>query len=233
MDPSISTHTLQLERDWAQLGVLFGCEPSGRSPDLERLLLGTARGCPENARLLPLTVTWLASYGLLVARHRLKRLVLGLIIDEAVWHSAPRDLRIAADECQAWIPAEPLFAVQRGTPVLERIAERNASGLSTRWGVGALLVELKPDALRPVGWLLARNPAYRDRIVRNGDLCASILETLRRDLPGPVAPSESALTRHDARACMGARRSSIGAEACPVQLVAARPRSSRLAQPLK
>ena len=93
-----------VERDWARVGVLFGCEPSRESPDLERLLIDTARKCPDNARLLPLAVTWLVEYGQFVARHRLKRLVqtelepepqaiLGLLIEEAVRHGATRDGR--------------------------------------------------------------------------------------------------------------------------------------------
>lgn len=199
-------HTNNLERDWVQLGVLFGCEPSGLTPDLELLLLDTARKCPTNARLLPLTVTWLVAYGQFVARHRLKRLVqdslepeaqavLGLVIEEAVKHGATRDLLIVSEVCQPRKCPIPLSNVQRHKRALERIAEQRASALSQRWGVWASAVILKKDAVRPVRWLLSRNPEYIERIIRKGDLRVSIIETLRRDIANQIASSESALTR--------------------------------------
>lgn len=195
-----------LERDWAQLGVLFACDPSGSAPDPEKLLLDTARKCPENARLLPLAVTWLVSYGQFIARHRLKRLVqdkleaepravLGLILDEAVRHSATRELLIVSDACRPLRAPVPLSRAQRDKPALARIAERRASELSRKWGVWSPPTELKPDAVRPVSWLLGRNPGYRERIIRKGDLRVSIIETLRRDLPKQRARSELALAK--------------------------------------
>lgn len=201
-----TTQTDDLERDWAQLGVLFGCEPSGEPPDLERLLLATARRCPDNARLLPLAVTWLVEYGGFVARHRFKRLVqdelqlhaqaaLGLIIDEAVANGATSDLVIVAEVCRPRERPSPLATVHRDNAALARIAEKHSSDASRRWGVWTPPVTLKRDAIRPVSWLLGRNPEYRDRIVRQGDLRVSILETLRRDVPDGTAPSTSALTR--------------------------------------
>lgn len=201
-----TTSTDIIERDWAQLGILLGCEPSRKTPDLERLLLATARRCPDNARLLPIAVTWLVEYGGFVARHRLKRLAqdelapddqaaLGLIIDEAVANGATRDLLIVAEVCRPQERPSPLSTLQRDSAALARIAEKHASDASRRWGVWAPPVTLKRDALRPVSWLLSRNSGYRDRIVRKGDLRVSILETLRRDVPGGIAPSESALTR--------------------------------------
>lgn len=201
-----TTSTDNLDRAWVRLGVLFGSEPSGRTPDLERLLLDTARSCERNARLLPLVVTWLVSYGQFVARHRLKRLILdelepkfqaalGLIIEEAVANGATRDLLIASAACEPLATARPLSAVQRDSRALAEIAARRASALSRRWGVWAPPVVLKHDAVRPVDWLLRHNPEYRDRIVRKGDLRASILETLRRDTAARSLPSESALSR--------------------------------------
>lgn len=214
-------HLDSLERDWAQIGVLFACEPSGTAPDPERLLLETARKCPENARLLPLAVTWLVSYGQFVARHRLKRLVqdnleeepravLGLIIDEAVQHGATRELLIVSDVCRPLGAPAPLSGAQRGRPALARIAERRASELSRKWGVWTPPVELKPDAVRPVSWLLGHNPGYRERIIRKGDLRVSIIETLRRDVPRRSVRSELALaqlsgaTRPAVRKALGA-----------------------------
>lgn len=84
-----------LEAAWARLGVLFNVRPARGYVDPERLLIETARACDSNPRLLPLAVSWLVVHGVLIARHRLKRLVreesdskacavLGLIIDSAL-----------------------------------------------------------------------------------------------------------------------------------------------------
>ena len=194
----------RVERDWARLGVLFNCRASRRTPDLEHLLLDTARACPDNARLLPLVVTWLAKYGQFVARHRLKRLVqtelepehsatLGLIVEEAVTAGGTRELLIVSEVCEPRGPAGPLSRAQRAEASLVEVAKRHASEASARWGAWAPPVEPKPDAIRPVSWLLEHNPELRERIIRKGDLRVSIIETLRRDIPGGSAPSEVAL----------------------------------------
>lgn len=195
-----------VECDWARVGVLFGCEPSQRTPDIERLLIDTARKCPDNARLLPLAVTWLVEYGQFVARHRLRRLVqtelepkpqaiLGLLIEEAVRHGATRELLIVTVECDPLSPAVPLSRVQRDQASLANVSERRASELSQKWGVWTPPVEIKPDAVRPVTWLLDQNTEYRERVIRKGDLRVSIIETLRRDVPGHSVASEAALSR--------------------------------------
>jgi hypothetical protein len=67
--------------------------------------------------------------------------------------------------------------------------------LSQKWGVWTPPVELKPDAVRPVTWLLDQNNEYRERVIRKGDLRVSIIETLRRDVPGHSVASEAALSR--------------------------------------
>jgi len=195
-----------LERDWAQLGVLYNCEPSRATPDLERLLLETARQCSGNERLLPLITTWVVAYGLFIARHRLKRIVveeleqdsqpvLGLLIETAVELGATRDLLIVPQVCRPLPYPRPLYNNQQEHPLLEGVARRNASALSQRWGVWTPKVTLKADAIRPVRWLLRENPVLRERIIRKGDLRASILETLRLDIPSATAASESAIAR--------------------------------------
>jgi hypothetical protein len=175
----------QLVRDLASLGVLFNCEPSDASPDLERLLLDVARCLPENARLLPLVATWLVLFGQFVARHRLRQLarnelepeyrpVLGFLLDAAIHHGAVRSLQLVVNACEPSPIPGPLFRSHR-TPTLAQIAE------------------LKRDAVRPVTWLLDRNPGYRRRAIRKGDLRASIVEALTRDFPGARSPSTSRL----------------------------------------
>jgi len=83
------------------------------------------------------------------------------------------------------------------------IAQRRAREASHRWGLWTPPIQLKPDALRPVDWVLARNPTYRGRIVRKGDLRCRILEALRRDAGGR-AHSESELAR-----LVGAARTAV------------------------
>ncbi len=135
----------RVERDWARLGVLFNCRVSRRTPDLERLLLDTARACPDNARLLPLVVTWLSQYGQFVARHRLKRLVqtelepehssiLGLIVEEAIAAGGTRELLTVSEACEPRRPAGPLSRAQRTEASLSEIAKRHSSEASARLG---------------------------------------------------------------------------------------------------
>ena len=195
-----------LIRNWVRLGCLFGVTPSPETPDIERLLVRTARLIPHNARLLPVVTTWLVVYGDAVARHRLGRLIrgelargdqpsLGLLLEAAVERGAPTGLRACCQACTPETVGRPLYAFQRDDATLAAIAEKNASALSRRWGVWAPEFDLKRDAIRPVSWVLDRNPDLRDRIIRKGDLRASILESLRWDTPDGSAPSEMALTR--------------------------------------
>lgn len=184
-----------LESRWARLGVLFNCAPAAEPPDIERTLLDTARALPDNPRLFPLVLTWLARHGHAVARHRLKRLItaelepehrpaLGLLLDEAVAHGAPAELRTPRDACRSASHPAPLAAAFRTHPALLRVAESEASPLSRRWGVWLPPVQPKPDAIRPAPWIRTQNPSWASRVIRRGDLRASVLETLRLDLAG-------------------------------------------------
>ncbi len=191
-------------RRWARVGVLFNVAPAPKSPDLERLIVETARAIPGNARLFPLVVGWLSAHGGFVAKHRLRRLaagalpderaVLGLLIESAIDHGAPRDLAMVTEVCSPAREPGPLFEVQRSEAALRGTAERHASARSRRWGRWAPDVEPKADAIRPSSWILEHNPGYRSRIVRKGDLRCSILEVLRRDVPGET-PSAAELAR--------------------------------------
>lgn len=193
-----------IESRWARLGVLFNAAPSPESPDIERLILDTARELPSNPRLFPLVITWLVEHGFFVARHRLKHLattelepehlpILGLLLDEAIDHGAPAELRIVRDVCTPHTTSRPLFDAYRD-PSLADIAKSTASETSKWWGIWAPPAELKRDAIRPSRWILEHNPHTFDRIVRRGDLRASIIETLRLDLAGRI-PSVAKLSR--------------------------------------
>lgn len=189
---------------WARVGVLFGGRPGRRSPDLERLLLDTARLAGDDARLFTLAITWLSQCDGFVARHRLKRLVrdelepqsqpsLGLLLDLAIEHGASPTLNLVAKQCGSFADPRPLFAVHASSKTRRELARQTACPQAVQRGLWVPDVELKLDALRPAAWIVDHNPAYADRIVRKGDLRASILETLRHDVPGGKLESEQAL----------------------------------------
>lgn len=184
-----------LEPRWARLGVLFNCAPATEPPDIERTLLDTARALPDNPRLFPLVLTWLIEHGSGVARHRLKHLItaelepqhqpaLGLLLEESIARGAPAELRIAREACRPADQPGPLAAAFRTHPELVRVAEVQASPASRRWGVWLPPTQPKSDAVRPAAWILAQNPSWTARVIRRGDLRASILEALRLDLDG-------------------------------------------------
>jgi hypothetical protein len=54
---------------WTRLGVMLNVTPARHTPDLERLILDTARIASSNSRLFLLAASWLARYGDYVARH--------------------------------------------------------------------------------------------------------------------------------------------------------------------
>jgi hypothetical protein len=194
---------VDLAKQWAKLGVLLNVEASERTPDLEHLLLDTARTCHQNPRLFILAVTWLARFGSCVAAHRLKQLALsqlsvedqaklGLLIETAVEHGAPATLKkTVVQSLRAAEVPRPLFDVDQGP--LAALVEKSATAASKRWGKWLQPVELKPEALRTLHWVLTHNPGLRLRAVRKGDLRCSIIEVVKHDLGGgPVSESQLA-----------------------------------------
>lgn len=184
-----------VEARWARLGIAFNCAPARRTPDVERLLVDTARALPANARLLPLVATWLTQHGALVARHRLGRLAaderdtgvraaLGLLIEVAIEAGAPLTLCVATGACGPQPIAEPLSIASRRSPALAALARRRASPLSVRWGLWAPALAPRPEAVRPAWWVMEQNPTLRDRALRKGDLRTSIMESLLHERAG-------------------------------------------------
>lgn len=191
-------------RHWTRAGVVFGATPSPRTPDLEWLLMETARHAHLNARLFTLAVTWLCRYELLVAPQRLFRHVVAELEEEfkpafGVLLATLKHIthtRRFNDVIAACPPARlpgPLFDIYRGNKRLEAVARRQASPWSVQWNLWAPPVEPKFDALRPPSWLMRNNPAFRTRAAMKGDLRASVLAELA-DNPEAGA-SESRLAR--------------------------------------
>lgn len=187
-----------VESQWARLGVLFNCAPASATPDLERLLLDTARQLHLNGRLLPLVATWLVEHGLYVARHRLKRLIndeleqeyqsaLGLLIETAVQYGAPAELRRLCKVCDPIPEPIPLSEAFRTDPSLIQIAQQIASDLAKKWGLWSPEIVLKHDAICPSSLIRKHNPSLLPRLIRRGDLRCSILEVFRFDLDGQAS----------------------------------------------
>ncbi len=182
---------------WAQLGLIFDVAPLGETPDLERLLLETARHLPHNPRLLTLPATWLSAYALCVAKLRLAHLAdhelepehigpLGLLLETAQEAAGGDPFRDAIDVCAARLERldpepKPLFVKSRGPTALAALAEQNASPISRRWRHWAQAVELRPEAVRSPRRVMAINPELQRRADLLGDLRCSIIETLRHD----------------------------------------------------
>ena len=189
---SMSEHLDNLIARWTRLGAGFSAESLPQTPDLERLILDTARHGPEMARLFIMAVTWLHLYGDLVARHRLRRLAreelepqhhpsLGLMLDLAQRDAHTRRFGTIIRALPADAHPRPLFDVERTGPLLIARAERRADPLSRHWGRWCESIELKHDALRPARWILANNPSLAARADFRGDLRASVLASLAHD----------------------------------------------------
>jgi hypothetical protein len=179
---------------WASLGAGFDGVPCTAVIDLERMLLETSRHAPEMARLFIVAATWLHTYGDLIAKHRLKRLirdeldpeyvpVLGILLDTAQQGTHPLEFQSVLKDLHPATVAQPLFLSMRSNPKLASIAKRKASALSQKWNLWCQPFELKFDALRPASWMIVQQPDLRTRADFRGDLRASILASLCHD-PG-------------------------------------------------
>jgi hypothetical protein len=207
---AVSDRLDKMISQWTRLGAGFTSDPSRQSPDLERLLLETARVAPGVARLFVMAATWLHRYGDLIAKHRLKRLIrdelerehqstLGLLLDIAQQGTHPAQFASIVRELSPACEARPLFDIERTSVKLIERAERRASPISARWGLWCEEIEFKDDALRPASWLMSQNPSLVMRADFRGDLRASVLAALEHD--ADAGRSELDL----ARQCGGSR----------------------------
>lgn len=198
---------------WGALGAGFDTGAYPETPDIERLLLDTARCAHRSARLVAMAITWLRHYADLVATHRLKRLVrdeletehhpaLAYLLDASQQGAHQHAFDTITKHIDPAHEPGPLYADQRTGDALRALARRRASAVSRRWGVWADDVEPKDDALRPAHWLMTRHPAMRRRADFRGDLRASVLAALEFDQG--AGQSEVALAR-----CAGGSRSQV------------------------
>lgn len=192
-------------RQWARLGILFNVRPSSKTPDIEKLLVDTAIMLPHMPRLLPASVTWLTRYERLVCRHRLAGLAaivsdadtsaaMGLLLSIAKDVSGTDHFNLIIKKCHPFKKPKPLFEVDRKSQQLWHLSQTNSSPISRKWGLWCEPVKLKEDVVRPLTWVMQYNPSLQQRAVFNGNLRASILETLAHDKQ--AGQSESLLARH-------------------------------------
>lgn len=193
-----------LTADWACLGAGFNTDPATSLPDLERLLLRTARGLRLSPKMLAMAATWLGRFGHLVAEDRLAHLVtseleekylpgLGLLLETArAAHPRPPLKQVLA-LCHSAKTPGPLFDQSRKSVAFTELARLRASPESRRWGCWADPVDLKFDALMGMRWLLGKHPEMQFRAEYFGDLRASVLAAVLHE-PGARA-SELALQR--------------------------------------
>ena len=199
-----TTELDKLLSQWARVGVMFDIPEARQTPDLERLVLNTARHAPRMARLFTMAATWLHTYGDLIARHRLRRMiddldephqpVLGLLLDTAQADARPQRFKTITEHCPSWSgKPRPLFDSYTNNRALARRLSRRATTISRRWGLLAEPIELKIDAIRPASWVRTRNRQFLTRADFRGDLRSSILASLRYDRG--AGDSELALAR--------------------------------------
>jgi hypothetical protein len=216
----MSAELSEVEARWVRLGVWSAHRTSAATPDLERLILDTARWSPASPRLFVTAVTWLSRYASLVAEHRLAAMVagdagaetvpaLGLLLELAIAHARRNDrrrnLRRALRRCRPAERPAPLFDAERTTPGLIERAERRASDVSRRWNRWTEPLSPKYDALRPAEWIIGENPTLAFRADFRGDLRASILLVLRDE------PEAGATASGLARRCLASRTAVLDA----------------------
>jgi len=205
-----------LIRQWTRLGVTFAARPASRTPDLERLILDTARHAHANARLWIMAITWLCRYSDCTAKHRLKALALdelearhlptfGLMLETIREKSGTRRFDSLIEWCPAAAEPDHLFDIARITPTTAKLSREKASKTSIRWGRWAEDFDLKNDALKSARWIIENNPSFRYRMIYKGNLRASILAELENN-PGS-GRSESELSR----ACGSSRPAIVAA----------------------
>jgi hypothetical protein len=193
---------------WARLGAGIAGELAPATPDLERLILDTARCSSASAQLVTVAVTWLGRHASLVAEHRLKALVqrgeidpdhlprLGFLLDLAIGSSRQHDRRRNLHRTMRLCPPArvpgPFYDVARTSPEMIGRAERRASAVSKRWNLWMDPLEPKLDALRPIRWIADANPGLAMRADFRGDLRASLLLCLGESADGRLTISQLA-----------------------------------------
>lgn len=186
---------------WVRIGGMFDVDAADETPDLERLILSTARCSPYHTRLFTLSATWLVAHGEFVAKQRLLNLVeseledkdrpvLGMLFEWVSDEAGTNRWRRVIEACDVARAGQPLSEVERSNPALAALSVKTSCDLGKKWGrwVSAATLVLKPNALRSAEWIAANNPVLAERAMAGGDIAASILAEWR--MKGAVIGSE-------------------------------------------
>lgn len=158
---------------------MYCVQPSTQTPDIEPLLLDTARHGGADSRLFTMAAAWLSRHGGFVDVRRLARLVegdlapddrpaMGLLLEMAGASSTSNSFDEVIAACGPPLESRPMFDVYREQPAFAVVAEREATPLSRKWGRWVTEARLKTDALRPHEWIIAQNPSLAGRgLMRN------------------------------------------------------------------
>lgn len=194
----------RIQSQWTRLGAMFSVQPSRKTPDLEDLLIETARWVPGSARLFAVATSWLIQYGRLICRHRLVARIeresdpltlatMGYMLSLVRDHTGKDHFNGARKKCSPLTQPRPLFNTYTQSEGLARLAKKQSDPLSKRWGLYSPPERLYTDALRPASWVMQTNPTLHYRAIFSGQLTASILVHLQ--IEPASGKSESALAR--------------------------------------
>ncbi len=176
-EPGAPTGTrLRLMRAWARVGALFNTTPAAAPIDLEQLIADTATVAPADERLFVMAASWLALHHNLVDARRLGRrldtlddvssAVAGAMLTMAAQGtSGPTALTAAASHCRPLPRRIPLFPIMERYQGLLALVRAETLPIFAQWGFWHNDAILKPDAIRPVRWILEHCPELRIRAI--------------------------------------------------------------------
>lgn len=180
----------EIHAEWARIGGGFTVTPAERPVDLEELIVRTCALAPGDARLFWVAASWLAVHHHLLNTRRIGRYlarrddhltsaVLGALCT-VVLELAPAasQLRTVAKRCRPLDEERPLFTAMAANPVLVHVAREGSLPAFARWGFWQHELTVKTDAIRPIGWILAHCPEFRQRAIFGVDLEAEIVDSL-------------------------------------------------------
>ena len=209
----------RLASAWTRVGAYLSTPPAAGPVDLESLLVATARIAPDDERLFVVAASWLAAHHGFVNGRRLAVLAarlarstepaaaeasaaLGALLSWADELSGAQaeSLRAAVARCRPVRPARPFFRVVRALPSVAALVRRDAHQRFAAWGLWYDGDAAKPEAVRPVAWIVAHTPELRIRALvgptLEADLLAAALLGLPDPLPGDGRPAAAATTGH-------------------------------------
>jgi hypothetical protein len=193
-----------IQAQWVRLGALFHVRKADTTPDVEALLIKTARVAGQSARLLAMSISWLVRYEKLVCRHRLAAILrevkeretlatMGYMLSAVKRETGGDHFNRAIGACKPSPRPLVLFDAYRMTQGLRKVAKAQSDPLAIQWGLYAPRERDYDDAIRPTAWTMEQNPGLYHRAVFGGQLTASVLAALEAD--PQAGRSESALAK--------------------------------------